>query len=284
MELAYNPAFQNRPEAFDGVGVDQAIDVRLAVVDRLMGQQSLHAVISTVFVREQQGLAQIDVAPHQSREVREAQPIGLPSLHLAFAFHHANHWRFARATATGSVIIVLVIALARRAADIGFIHFNYAGKQRTVILHGLTDAVSDRPRSLNGQFQIPRKLAAGDALLGIQNQRDSQKPFLHRKPRVKEDRPDGNGKRLPAGVAVVTQLTLERVGVRRAAIPADRGFSPAGFLKMPDARFLRGELAIDLDDVHRRFLSRITLEADFACVNRLSEQSEYFNKFYALFI
>ena len=46
---------EQRPHAFDGVGVNDAAHVLHRVVDGQVGQEALHGVVGLVFVRNQQG-------------------------------------------------------------------------------------------------------------------------------------------------------------------------------------------------------------------------------------
>src|SRR3990167_974237 len=262
VELPEDGALQNRPHAFDGVGVDRAelagehipFDVAPRMIDRAVRDDVVERAVARIFVRRQDAVARVDHVHDEGLHIFGGH-LGLvdgAGLHAATTFNHADYRSLLRAPPARRInVIVAAVALARLSADIGFVHFDQTGEKLAVIDQRTPDTVHHRPHGRAAHLQIARRLHGAEALLGVEHQRNQQKPALQVDMRVVEYGSDRCGKRPLAGPALkpvgLALLCLSRDGIgtaRRTVRPA----GPAHLFKMGDRRLLGGEAPVDFDD------------------------------------
>lgn len=279
MELAHDRALEDSPHAFDGVCVRCAeltgehipLGIADAVVDGAVRDDVVDAVIAGVFVRRKQRPFRVDNLDNQrphvaSAHLEFADRLGLEASAALDGSDNRNLLR--RATARRVNIIVATVPFARLPAHIGFIHFHQAGKQLAIVHQRGPDTVHHRPNRRPPHFEIARGLHRAQALLGIQHERDKQKPALKVDMRVVEDGPHGRAETLVAGPALPTRaarLIVSR-GCFRAAIRASGAFAPPHLFKMGCSRFRRRKAAVDFNDAGHGLFSHQNDPASTGCV------------------
>ena len=254
VELAEHAALQQRPEPLDGVRVNVAVYLPVLMLDDGVRQNLRHAEVGFVLVSDQRGLAGVNAVADEGAHVPALHLVLLHGLgrHLAASLNGADHGSLlgAPAARVASVWPVALGALARLAPDVRLVHLDDAGEQVPVLglRHRLADLHRDPPSRVLVHLQVAGQLQRGQALLGVQHERDRQKPFLEWQVGVMEDRADRDAE---AGLAVVAAMAvLVWGGIGRSAVGADRPIGPARGLQMGDAALLSGKPLENLYDVH----------------------------------
>ena len=206
----HNAAFQKRERIFNGIGVNVAVNVDLALVANgfvfgavdLGGDHrfwiSRHFVcdhyinVSTnVFLNILCQRSGLNIA-----RVKESEfPATLPYTNYDFL------------VAVGSVPPSTATALL--STDVGFVHFDCTVQHGGFrFFHGCTDAMAEIPRSFVTHSKGALHLISGEPLASFNEQQDSSEPSIQREMRIVKDR-SGSNREL-----VVTLLALEQLSLR----------------------------------------------------------------------
>ena len=157
-------AFDERPEPLDGIGVDSAvegIDVAVAVVDNDVRHQPARVAVGAVIVGHKSGLGRVNRLLDKSQQRAALCIVG----HLGFDFPAA---------------LVACVFVSGLAAHIGFVHLDNSLEHFSFVRgHGRSDTLLHPPGRGRVQVEVPAQLVAGQALLGVGHQGDSQEPLLH---------------------------------------------------------------------------------------------------------
>jgi hypothetical protein len=170
MERSHDPALDHGPEAFDGVGVDRAVDVFTgAVVYSPMRIQTIQATVATVFVGADQAHAIRNHFPNESANRVHVGVVDHTRDDVALAFDSADDDCFSCAASAAEVAasarpFVLVLRLA---ADVGFIHFDVADQLLELgVAEGHANLAAHEPRGLVGaEAHVAEDLQGAHALL-----------------------------------------------------------------------------------------------------------------------
>lgn len=255
MERSHDPALHQRPEAFDGVGVDRTDHVFIAaMMDDAERVFLLERAVAAPFIRTQQADLVRDDFAHERAEGCSVGAVHDTGDDVSLALHGSGDDGFTRAAgsahaATSARSFVLVLGLA---ADEGFVHFNNADELAEVlILQGDSDLVAHQPRGFVGtEAHISLNLQGADTLLAGQHQVNNAEPFAQVFVGVLEDRADQHGEAVPLRGAVMA-LPMERpavefVDVLMIAAWAVNTTGPAMIYEVGFAGFLVREHGLEL--------------------------------------
>ena len=115
-------------------------------------------------------------------------------------------------------VVVAPISLARLAADKGFVHFDQAGQQLAIIFQRAAYPVHHAPHRSSTHFEIARCLHRRQPFLGVQHERDQQKPALQINVAVVENRAHCRAK----GLASIPNIASDRLARFRYGAPCCR--------------------------------------------------------------
>jgi hypothetical protein len=238
---ADQPAFEDRKEAFEGVGMHVIArplefgvvhafmprDRRMLVVLRLIGHEA--AILVNVAADHRADYAMVeDKGADVTAALHEAQDDGVRP--------------FAAGAATGLA----------RIGDGGFVGFHglasAAHGASCAGVHGEADAVAKVPSGFHAATEHPLKLAGRHAFLAGAQQMDGLQPQPQRQMAILENGADPHGERLPAGVAFaqarpggLASEAADALLINVAAMRANRTIRP----KLAFDIFERGVLAVE---------------------------------------
>src|SRR6266496_467509 len=235
---AVNLPLEQRPEAFNRVGVRRVADVLASgMLDDGMGVLGIETAIADPFIGDQQRAVPDNVLPCEVFERGPVNALGNASDDRAFALDRADDGNFARAdtAATGAALADMpVLCLA---ADEGLVNFHNPAERHFERsgLCSVAEPMKHEPRGLLRDAEIASELRAGDAFLVAGDQPNRDKPLPQRELGIGEDRPDLYREPLPASLALMGALVREVVDFGAAAIGAKRAARPADRAEMLDA-------------------------------------------------
>lgn len=252
MILTNKAALQKRPKTLDGIGVNVASHIPNGVVYGFVGHEAFDPQVAFVLVRVECGTLRIYIAAHQSGQILGGQRLARHRLCFDFpaTLDHSDDRHFLSTTSALWRVVIVFLALAWLATKKTFVHFDHALKQFALLNHGLAYPHSHVPSGIPVNFKVTGELPSGDAFLGVQNQRNGEKPFLKIDLRLVEDRAYGDAVGGIAVIAMMAMLFGHRAGIGRVAIRTDGRSLPADLFKIDDAVILGREPFIYLYDIH----------------------------------
>lgn len=199
---ADNAALEKRESRFNGVGVDVAFHVdTVAMPDRLMPsvfpQMRRRATIHPVIVRKKHVHVLADILANVLFEGSRPCIGCVKEPEIAAALTNADY-DFLVVEASGFPLMPVL------AANIGFIHFDFAGQHRTLGFdHGVPNAVAEIPCGLVApESKGALNLASRHSLFRLAQQECGKEPFVEGQMRVIEHRASGDGKLVVAILAI----------------------------------------------------------------------------------
>ena len=184
VERADYAAFENRPEAFDGLSVDRANDI---LTTCMVNSHVWIILIERIVARILIGAKQTDPVRHRFADERgESGGIHVRDYarnDVPLATDSADDWRFARAGTSGSTAATAFITMSvfRQAADESFINFDNAAELINVFHQGDADLVTHGPSCLiRAEAHIALNLQRAHALLAGEHQMNDAIPITKR--------------------------------------------------------------------------------------------------------
>src|SRR6185437_10082276 len=209
MECADDAALDDRPEAFNRVGVDCTNDVfAFRMLDDLVRVQLLDVVIANPFIgHEKADLARHGIH-HEFGEHFAADRINGARHDVALAADSANHRGFARAKAatSGTATALPTVLVLGLSADERFIHFDDPTKLVEIFLdQRRADAMAHIPsRFVGAETEMAMDLPRAHALLAGQHEVNDLKPAAQIDIGILKDCPGNVGEAITAGAAIRT--------------------------------------------------------------------------------
>src|SRR6185312_2059834 len=222
---------EDRPEAFDGLGVDRTDNVLFGAVHDCAVPVLAKATISDLFVgREQTDLSRNRFA-HEFLQIRSREAIENARDDIALALDRADDDRLdGLANATASLALVTVALFA---TDEGFVHLDNPHQfAEFLVLQGRADAMTDVPSGfVRAEAHVALNLEGADALLRAEHQVDDLEPVAEVNLRVLKDRADEMREAIGITLATLRALPaefhrLKRVNLLRAAARARNALRP----------------------------------------------------------
>lgn len=263
MIRTHNPALEQRPKAFDGVGMNSADYVfALAVIDHAVWVLFVKAHVATPLVCAKQTDLLRNGALHESGQSLSANAIDDAGNYATFATHSTSNDCLTRSTSTtgatrsaGAATFVLVPVL-RLTADEGFVRFDDAHQLAEIlILHTGTDAMAHMPRGAVGaEPEHAVYLQSANAFLADQHEVNDFEPLRQRFVGVLEHSADQHREAVAVGVTLfagpVIGTAWKFVRVHSAATRAANASRPAAGNQIVFARLIGRELAFQLREGH----------------------------------
>lgn len=234
---ALDGALQERPEAFESVGVNQTIDVPLGVVNDTVMEVLSQATIAAPLVGVERGTL-LDMGVNLTMKVLGVDVVndsgvdGRMSLVIS-ALHDAQDRDLGTYTSllddSRTFRLVHVFGESTNESLVGFDVARHL--LEALGLHGQTDTPEHEPRGFLSNAQATRHFVGADAVLAVGQHPDSGKPLVQSKRRVLKDRPHLDRELLPADAALPDTPSLEEHRVRRVTMGAHDARRPAKELK-----------------------------------------------------
>ncbi len=205
-------ALQDRPEAFDGVGVDCANDMLAdAVVNDTVRETIVQPIVPGPRISAEQANAGGNCLSDEPFEDRAAGVLNDARDDIALASDRADYCALARIAAPPHADLLVPMPVAIVSADIGFINLDNAAKFLSVLNEGGPDLVAHEPSGLVGaEAHVAEDLKGAHALLADEHQMRDSEPILQRLIRVLKD------------CAGQVREAVASVGCARIALPVPR--------------------------------------------------------------
>ena len=181
MMLAVPGPLEQAPKALNCVRMHRPVRIGLAVVDNRVLDVALDGAIGAELVGDQYGAERGYCGPDKGQYARPGEVTGHLCDYLATALHGANDRGFLRAAAARvGRIIIAAVALARPAADVGFVCFDNALQEDAALFRGhlRADTGLHVPGGFLVEAQVPGQLVGRQGFLGIDDERNGEEPLL----------------------------------------------------------------------------------------------------------
>lgn len=170
-----NPAFYETPKAFDSVGVNITDSINpFAVVNRFVGVSVVRErPIGVVIVRKNASFGSNVVR----NEWNQVLTFGVLNLADSDAATTLNSARNNSLIARRWTLAIRRIPIARLAANISFVNFDFAGKRIAVrFIQHATDLLAHTPRGFVGDARLPFDLFGRNSATSGRHNKDRVKP------------------------------------------------------------------------------------------------------------
>lgn len=228
-------ALQERPEVLRAVGVNLPVNVRLRVIDDVVGVVGRESLIREVGVGVD-GRSGFDVLPdvwlHLSllKAVQPLQPdAALALLRVPLQQPHDGDLTDHRAALSQIEPLPFArVHVAGFAADEGFVDFDGAAE----LVEGLRlnrhpEPVQHEPCGFLGNAQVAGDFVAADAVLAVHEQPHRGQPLGERNRAILENAADLDGELFPAVFALPDPAGLHERAINRFAVRAADAIRPA---------------------------------------------------------
>jgi hypothetical protein len=259
VECADHAAFEDRPEAFNRVGVDRADNVFVSAVPNgsVLGIFAAQRVVSAQVVSGKQAHLVRDGFANEAGQSLAVEPLYNPRNDVALALDCANDTDLAGAGPARAAIPLVPMLIAGLSADVGFVNLDDAHElTKLLVLKRSADAVAHVPSGLVGaEAHVAVDLPGADAFLAGRHQVDDTEPLPQIDVCVLKNGPDKVREAVSASLPTVRALPavfqgLEGVDVRAATARAIGTVRPAASHQVTVAGFLVRESRLKLSDGH----------------------------------
>ncbi len=268
VEGSVDTALQDRPDGFDAVNVNVAINVQpdvlsIGMVDRLVTEEeAVRPRIGKRFVRVDRGTGLHSRINHAAKRrllrITNRQQDRFP-VPLA-----QSHDRSLTDSATARVQLFPFVFIAFLPADVRLVNFNRAGKYRLIIAAGFADSVHHEPRRLLGNADLLRHLKRRDRLSGRDHQIHSVDPFVQGDVAALKNGAGPDGEVFIAGVAAIEASLARADTLAGIADGANGTIRPQARLQIEPRRFRVWKHLKDLESTYRAFTH------DYSLLNGMS--------------
>lgn len=160
--LADDAPFEQTPESLDGIRVDLPIGVADLMVNDRVGHECLDRDIPAIFIRDEHGVAHINIAAHELGKALRVQLVlaNRASNYPSAAFQHADEWNLIRAASTlVGRPAMWAIAFARFASNVALVHLDNAVHKLRLLEHGVANPHPHVPCGVLVDSDIASELA-----------------------------------------------------------------------------------------------------------------------------
>src|SRR5579863_617609 len=189
-----NPAFQERPEVFESVGMYGSVHVGDRVIDDLVRVAPFQSFIGKQFIGIQ-CRPRFDTLLDFGLQGLFLPVLDYNGLDFPAPLNKAYNQRFVFPARAGNSTAALGdVHVAGLAADESFIDLDLAAQlRRRAVLHGAANPMEHKPRRLLRNLQVAGDFIRANSVLAVRNQPHSHKPFVQANRRVLKDSPDLDG-------------------------------------------------------------------------------------------
>lgn len=258
VECADNAAFENRPEAFNGLGMNRATDVLSNVmVDSFVRELAIQMFVANQLIRAKQANLCRNAFANE-RFKRCGANVSNHSCHyVAFAAHGTRDNRLTGAASRTAAAALIPMAVLGETAHKSFIDFHNAHQLTKILVRQpRPDPVAHMPSgAIRAEAHRAVNLVCRNALFAGQHCVDDTKPHTKADIRILKHRADQNGKAIRDTLSAVHTLPFERHGLERkhvvrATARARHGHGPAMPAQIGHTGFVRRKGLFPLRDRH----------------------------------
>jgi hypothetical protein len=254
VERADHTALEDRPETFDGLGMDCADDI---LASRMINSRVWEIFIEVPVSGPLIGAKQADFVGDGFAD-ECAKRCGLnvrdhARNHIPLAADGVDDRRFARTDAAGSPAAAFIpMPVFSQAADESFIDFDNSAELVNVLHESGSNLVTHEPSGFIGtEAHIAIELQSAHSFLANEHKMDDAIPFPQRLVRILENSSSDMGKAIGNTISAVHTLPLESHGfefidVAASATRAADAFWPTARDEVRAARWLVGEQFFEL--------------------------------------
>ena len=267
VERADRPTFEDRPKAFNRVGVDRADNVFAStMIDHAMRKFFTEMLVANPCVGSEQANFGGYRLAHKSRKGRCVNSINHPRDHVSLAADRADDWRLTGTNAASPAAFATLVSMLvlREAADKRFIDFHNAHEFLELFINQRrADTHAHVPSgAIGAEAHHPMDLKRADPLLARQHQMNHAEPLAKVFIRVLKDRARDIGKSISAANTAVRAFPMpfagrQRVDLQGAATRAMHAVRPAVCHKVRIASIFVGERLFPFGECHLRNLLRL---------------------------
>ena len=194
VEGSNDTALEDRPESFDGVGMNCADNVLTSRVidDLVVGMGFIEEAIPASIVADQQAIVVGDHFTDKLVHGIDVGPLNDTGNHAAIAFNSADHTDLTGPGASALAVTLALVSIFGLSAYPSLIHFDDALKDVHFILHGDADTMAHVPSGAVVYGQFPFQLFTADSLIRRAHEPDSDKPLGQGNVRIVEDGAHGD--------------------------------------------------------------------------------------------
>jgi hypothetical protein len=184
-----NPALQDRPEAFNRIGVNCANDMLTnGVINGLVREAVLQSYVAGVSIGAEKANAVRYGFSDESFKRFTVCVLNDASNDIALALDCADYGSLASITAPSLAAFFVPMSVLVAAANVGFVNLYDSAKLLDVLDHGGSNLVAHEPSSLvRAKAHIAKDLESAHALLADQHQVGDSVPVFQRLIRVFKD-------------------------------------------------------------------------------------------------
>jgi len=260
VETADDATLQQRPEAVDCPGVDNAVNVLLCrMPHKPMGERVFEIPIAGMFVGRDQADFFGYRLPHEGIKSRSIGMRDHSRHDVALAADCADDRDFAGTFAANAAVPLVPVFVVGFAADIGFVYLDDAHEFAKIrVREAATNAVAHIPsRMIRAEAHHTMDLKGADTLLASQHQIHNFKPCFKADVRVFENRADQDGEAIAALFDAFSALpvkgsVLDGIHVNVPATRAMDALGPTARGQILLARIIGREQFFELRDRHLR--------------------------------
>ena len=203
VERTDHAALEDRPEAFDGLGMNGADDVLASsVVNGGVREIFIEAFVSGPLIGAKQADLMGNGFANERVERCSLDVRDYPRDHIALAADGADDWSFAGTNAAGPAASAALIPMPvfGQAADERFIYFDNSAELINVLHESGSDLMAHEPRGpIRAKAHIAIDLQCAHALLARKHEMDDAEPLPQRLVRVLENRSCDMGEAIVGG-------------------------------------------------------------------------------------
>jgi hypothetical protein len=239
VECADYAAFEDRPEAFNRVGVDRADNVLMfAMVHRANRIFLFQSLVSAPIVHRQQANFVRHNFAHENLGGSGGNVFQNAGDHVALALHRSNDRSFASGEATTTAALFVPMSPLVLSANVGFINFNNAAEFCCWLNHRGADFVAHAMRcAVRAEAKLALDLKRANSLFAGRHQVHDLEPVAQRLVGVLKDRSGDDGEPIAHRTARSALRALPVPLARRQVIDGGIATTRAAHAFRPAARF-----------------------------------------------
>jgi hypothetical protein len=258
VERSDHAALNQRPEAFDGLGVDRADNIlAVGVINRVVREVTAKTAIGDPLIRAKQADFLLDSLPHEALERRRASISDHTGDDVPFTPNGAHNDFFARTTSSAIVAALVDVPVPGFATDEGLINLHNPNQLlKAFVRQSGANPMAHMPSGpVGAEAHNALDLKCGNTLFAGHHHMNDAEPFAQGLISVLEECPCNVGEAISTALAAIRTFPLKRhrresVNPNGTATWAVNTIWPAVRYQIDSARIIIREHLFELRDGH----------------------------------